>query len=201
MGLVTLVRTLPAMRSRLAGGQRPRGLVPTMGALHEGHLSLVKRARRDCGSVVVSIFVNPTQFGPGEDLKKYPRTLEADLRLLAQAGKVVVFAPSAEAMYPSGQDTTVRVEGVLTDLWEGKSRPGHFQGVATVVAKLFALIQPDKAYFGRKDYQQLAVIKQMAAGLLFPLEVIGCPTVRESDGLALSSRNRFLDQAERRQAP
>ncbi len=177
------------------------GFVPTMGALHAGHLSLVRRARRECGAVVVSIFVNPTQFGRGEDFGRYPRTLKRDLELLAALKPDAVFAPGEAEMYPPEAATWVEVEGPLTRRLEGAFRPGHFRGVATVVAGLFLLVRPDRAYFGLKDYQQYLVVRKMVRDLHFPLKVVGCPTERERDGLALSSRNRYLDPEERRLAP
>jgi len=177
----------------------PIGLVPTMGYLHEGHLSLVRQARRECKSVVVSIFVNPTQFGPQEDLKKYPRDLERDIKLLEPEGVDVVWTPGNEVMYPGGYQTWVTVEEVTQGL-EGAMRPGHFRGVATVVAKLFNAVQPQRAYFGQKDAQQSVVIRQMARDLDFPVEIIVCPTVREADGLAMSSRNVYLSPTERNSA-
>ncbi|QYJ15473.1 Pantothenate synthetase [Rubrobacter xylanophilus DSM 9941] len=182
------------------------GLVPTMGALHEGHLSLVRRAREECGKVVVSVFVNPTQFGEGEDFERYPRNLERDRRLLGEAGCDAVFAPAVEDMYGGGttdlsSGERVFVEaGRLGELWEGEERPGHFRGVATVVAMLFNAAEPDRAYFGEKDYQQLKVIQKMVRDLLFGVKVVPCPTVREPDGLALSSRNAYLSPQERRAA-
>jgi pantoate--beta-alanine ligase len=175
------------------------GLVPTMGYLHEGHLSLVRRARQDCEHVVVSIFVNPTQFGPKEDLSKYPRDLDRDLSLLEPLGTDMVWTPSSEDMYPSGYQTWVEVEGITRPL-EGAMRPGHFRGVTTVVAKLFNAVQPHRAYFGQKDAQQAAVIRQMARDLSYPLEVVVCPIVREPDGLAMSSRNVYLDPEQRKAA-
>ncbi|HNC08347.1 MAG TPA: pantoate--beta-alanine ligase [Anaerolineales bacterium] len=175
------------------------GLVPTMGYLHEGHLSLVSRAKAENQNVIVTIFVNPTQFGPNEDLSKYPRDLERDLNLLAPLGVDLVWTPSAEIMYPSGYQTWVEVEA-LTDPLEGAMRPGHFKGVTTIVAKLFNATQPHKAYFGQKDAQQVAVIRRMAVDLNFPLEVVVCPTQREADGLAMSSRNKYLNEAERKAA-
>jgi pantoate--beta-alanine ligase len=178
------------------------GLVPTMGALHDGHTSLLNLARADCDVVVVSIFVNPLQFGDPEDIAHYPRTLERDLVVCTEAGADVVFVPSVPAMYPSWPDapsTTVSVHGV-SESWEGASRPGHFDGVATVVAKLFAIAGPCRAYFGLKDFQQLAVVRRMARELSLPVEVVGCPTVREPDGLALSSRNVRLSATERQAA-
>ena len=175
------------------------GLVPTMGALHAGHLSLIRAARARCTSTAVTIFVNPTQFGPGEDFESYPRTWEADLAACRAEGVAMVFAPPVEVMYPEGARTTVHV-GRLTDGLCGPRRPGHFDGVATVVAKLFNILPADVAFFGEKDYQQLQVIRRMARDLDFPIEIVGCPTVREPDGLALSSRNRYLAPSERRQA-
>lgn len=169
-----------------------RGLVPTMGFLHEGHLSLVEAARRDCDSVVMSLFINPLQFDDAADLDRYPRDLDRDLALAADAGVDVVFAPPVDVMYPTPPKTGVTVPTVAAPM-EGEWRPGHFEGVATVVAKLFAALQPDRAYFGRKDHQQLAVIRTMAADLSFPVEVVGCPIVREADGIALSSRNVLID--------
>ena len=177
------------------------GFVPTMGYLHRGHLALVERARRENPFVVVSVFVNPLQFGPGEDYHRYPRDLERDRALLQEAGVDLLFAPGVEEMYPEGFATRVQVEGPLTALWEGAVRPGHFQGVATVVARLFLLVQPQRAYFGAKDYQQLLVVRRMVRDLGFPVEVVGVPTVREEDGLALSSRNVYLSPETRKKAP
>jgi pantoate--beta-alanine ligase len=170
-----------------------------MGALHAGHLALVKDARTRAGLVVTSIFVNPTQFGPGEDLTRYPRDLDGDVRKLAGVGADLVFAPPVEEVYPPGDDTRVHV-GALTAPLEGAHRPGHFDGVATVVAKLFAAAGPCVAVFGRKDYQQLLVVKRMARDLLLPVEIVGHPIVREPDGLALSSRNAYLSAEERTRA-
>jgi pantoate--beta-alanine ligase len=175
------------------------GLVPTMGYLHEGHLSLVRRAREACDQVVVSIFVNPTQFGPKEDLSKYPRDLGRDLSLLESLGTDLVWAPATEIMYPPGYQTWVDVEAITRPL-EGAMRPGHFRGVTTVVAKLFTGVQPNKAYFGQKDAQQAAVIRQMTRDLNFPIEIVICPIVREPDGLAMSSRNVYLDPQQRKAA-
>ena len=175
------------------------GLVPTMGALHEGHLSLVRAARAQCDVVAVSIFVNPTQFGPAEDLSKYPRQFERDCRLLEQEGVDILFAPSIEEMYPQGAISWVVVEG-LSEKLDGRSRPGHFRGVTTVVAKLFHVIEPDAAYFGQKDAAQLAVIRRMVRDLDFPVEIVACPIVREADGLAMSSRNAYLNREERQRA-
>jgi len=186
--------------ARMAGHRV--GLVPTMGALHAGHVSLMARARAECETVAVSIFVNPLQFGDPEDIAHYPRTLDWDLAVCADAGVDVVFAPSVKEMYPDWPApvaTTVSVRGV-SEGWEGASRPGHFDGVATVVNKLFSIAGPCRAYFGEKDYQQLAVVRQMVADLSLPVAVVGCPIVREPDGLALSSRNVRLALAERRAA-
>lgn len=194
----TVSETRAALRE-----MRRRGLtialVPTMGALHEGHLSLVRAARTASDAVVVSIFVNPTQFGPDEDFAKYPRTFEADCAALEREGIDLVFAPAAEEMYPPGASTFVDVDGVSERL-DGASRPGHFRGVATVVAKLFHIVQPDKAFFGQKDAAQVAVLRKMVRDLNFGLELVVCPIVREPDGLAMSSRNRYLSLEERRQA-
>jgi len=175
------------------------GLVPTMGYLHDGHLSLIRRAREECDHVVVSIFVNPTQFGPNEDLSKYPRDLDRDLSLIEALGTDLVWAPTAEIMYPQGYQTWVEVEAITRPL-EGSMRPGHFRGVTTVVAKLFNGVQPHKAYFGQKDAQQAAVIRQMTRDLNFPIEIVVCPIVREPDGLAMSSRNVYLDAGQRKAA-
>jgi len=172
------------------------GLVPTMGALHDGHLSLIPRALAECDHVGVSIFVNPTQFGPNEDFERYPRDLARDLKLLEPLGVDVVWTPTPESLYPAGFQTWVTVEETSRPL-EGEHRPGHFRGVATVVAKLFNAVGPDRAYFGQKDAQQVAVIKRMVRDLNFPVEIVVCPTKRESDGLAMSSRNVYLNQAER----
>lgn len=175
------------------------GLVPTMGALHEGHAALVERARKECSRVIVSVFVNPKQFGPNEDYKKYPRSLEKDAERLAAIGVDVLFAPEAADVYPHGFRTYVSVEGISERL-EGRSRPGHFRGVATVVLKLFEIVQPHFAYFGRKDAQQVRIISEMARDLNLDVEIAVCPIVRESDGLALSSRNAYLSPEERRAA-
>jgi pantoate--beta-alanine ligase len=180
---------------------RSVGLVPTMGALHDGHASLVERAARDGHVVAVTIFVNPLQFGADEDLDAYPRTLDADVKLAEQAGGSIVFSPTVREMYGEGTATTVSVASDMTAVLEGASRPGHFDGVATVVAKLFAMAGRCQAYFGEKDFQQLAVVRRMAADLSFPVEVVPCPTVRADDGLALSSRNAYLADDERRAAP
>lgn len=194
--------TISEIRSASATARdrgRRIGLVPTMGALHEGHLSLVRAARATCQWVVVSIFVNPTQFGANEDLTTYPRKLEADAALLEKEGVNVLFAPSVEEMYPAGGVTWVTVEG-LSDKLDGRSRPGHFRGVTTVVSKLFHIVEPDVALFGQKDAAQLAIIRRMVGDLNFAVEVVGGPIVREPDGLAMSSRNAYLDGAQRRQA-
>ncbi len=196
MQSITTLSDLRTARSALA---RPVGLVPTMGFLHEGHLSLVRRARAECASVVVSIFVNPSQFGPTEDLDAYPRDIPRDLALLETEGVDLVWMPGVSDMYPDDFQTSVNVRKVSRPL-EGAMRPGHFEGVTTVVAKLFNAVQPDEAYFGQKDAQQVAVIRQMVLDLNFPLEIIACPIVREPDGLALSSRNVYLDPAEREAA-
>ena len=179
---------------------RPLGLVPTMGALHEGHLALVRRARRENATLAVTIFVNPTQFSDGDDLSQYPRDLGKDLELLRSEGADLVFAPAVEEMYPAGFDTWVDVGG-LADRLEGAHRPGHFRGVATVVAKLLNLIRPDRAYFGQKDGQQLAVLRRMVQDLDLGPEIVAVPTVREPDGLALSSRNTYLTEEQRQAAP
>jgi pantoate--beta-alanine ligase len=175
------------------------GFVPTMGALHKGHLSLVRRARSECDTVVVSIFVNPLQFAPGEDFARYPRTFEEDCRLLETEKVDVLFAPNVAEMYPDGSVTTVTVQGI-GDRLDGMSRPGHFTGVATVVAKLFHLVKPTRAYFGQKDAAQLAVLRQMVRDLNLDVELVGCAIMRDTDALALSSRNKYLSAAEREQA-
>jgi pantoate--beta-alanine ligase len=176
------------------------GLVPTMGYLHEGHLTLAQRARQENDLVVVSIYVNPTQFAPTEDLAQYPRDLARDVALLREAGVDLVFTPDDGVMYPAGFQTVVQVQDV-TQVLEGARRPTHFAGVTTVVAKLFNIVQPTHAYFGQKDAQQTVVVRRMAADLNFPVEVVICPTVREADGLAMSSRNKYLDEAQREGAP
>jgi pantoate--beta-alanine ligase len=197
------VRTVSRLRSALSGERAAGhsiGLVPTMGALHDGHLSLIRRARVECDVVVVSLFVNPTQFAPGEDLDAYPRDERRDAELAARAGTDVLFVPAAAEIYPDGFATTVQVTG-LTEVLEGASRgPEHFRGVTTVVAKLFNLVAPDVAFFGRKDAQQAVVVARMARDLGFPVRIEVCPTVREPDGLALSSRNAYLRPPERRRA-
>ena len=201
MKLETLTRGVDiraAVRAAQRGGQKV-GFVPTMGALHEGHLSLVDAARAECHRVAASIYVNPSQFGPGEDFARYPRPLERDLALLRERGCDLAFVPEAAEMYPPGFDSWVEVGRVAEPL-EGVARPGHFRGVATVVLKLFQLVPADRAYFGRKDYQQTLVVKQMAADLNVPVDVRVLPIIREADGLAMSSRNAYLSPAERKQA-
>lgn len=199
MRIVTGVREMQEVCRELRAGGVLLGLVPTMGALHAGHLSLVRRARAECGVVVASIFVNPLQFGVGEDFERYPRTFEADCNWLEAEGVEVVFAPEAAEMYPEGAVTTVTVEGIGNRL-DGASRPGHFTGVATVVAKLLHVVGPGRAYFGQKDAAQLAVLRRMVRDLNFDVELVGCAIVRDADGLALSSRNKYLSESERVQA-
>ncbi len=193
------VSTLDELHSARLSFDGRVGLVPTMGFLHEGHTSLIRRAKEECDHVVVSIFVNPTQFGPKEDLSKYPRDVERDLKLIEPLGTDLVWMPTAEIMYPQGYQTWVEVEAITKPL-EGAMRPGHFKGVTTVVAKLFNGVQPHKAYFGQKDAQQVAVIRQMTRDLNFPIEIVVCPIVREPDGLAMSSRNVYLDPEQRKAA-
>ncbi|NLT41192.1 MAG: pantoate--beta-alanine ligase [Anaerolineae bacterium] len=194
-----LLKSIAELREARAAAPGSVGLVPTMGCLHEGHLSLVRLARAKSDTVVVSIFVNPTQFGPGEDFERYPRTMEADLAALEQEGVDLVFAPPVHEIYPDDFDSVVEV-GSLTRRLEGEARPGHFRGVTTVVAKLINLVQPDRMYMGEKDGQQLRVLRKMVKDLNFAVEVVGAPTIREADGLALSSRNRYLTPEERRAA-
>ena len=191
-----VAQTVAEFRAARIGAKEPLGLVPTMGALHEGHLSLARRAREECATVAMSIFVNPTQFGPHEDLSRYPRPIERDLQLAREAEVDLVFNPSVEEIYPPRFGTHVEVEGV-SKRWEGEHRPGHFRGVATVVTKLFTIVRPQRAYFGQKDFQQLAVVRRLAADLNLGVEVVGCETVREPDGLALSSRNVYLTGEQR----
>jgi pantoate--beta-alanine ligase len=196
MQVVRTIAEIRALRQKLSG---PVGFVPTMGYLHEGHLALVKQARRENSAVIVSIYVNPTQFGPGEDFGAYPRDLDRDLDLLRKEGTDIVFVPLDDEVYSPGFSSWVDVEKV-TERLEGASRPGHFRGVATIVTKLFNIVQPTRAYFGQKDAQQVVVIKRMVADLNMDLEVVLVPTVRESDGLAMSSRNIYLNPKERQAA-
>jgi pantoate--beta-alanine ligase len=203
---VAVLRTKAELRAAVAAAKRAGetiGLVPTMGYLHDGHLSLIRAARAECDLVVMSLFVNPTQFGPGEDLDRYPRDEERDLRLAAEAGADLVFAPAVEEVYAAGASTAVEVTGQLTDVLDGdpeRRGPEHFRGVTTVVAKLFNIVDPDVAYFGQKDAQQAVVIRRMARDLDFPVRIQVMPTVREPDGLAMSSRNAYLEPADRERA-
>jgi pantoate--beta-alanine ligase len=199
MKTITSIAEMKATVHKFKQGNKSIGFVPTMGALHEGHLSLVRRARRENDQVVVSIFVNPLQFGPKEDYKRYPRTLKRDLELLKQERVDFVFTPSVVEMFPPGFSTHVGVPAYAQTL-DGPFRPGHFRGVVTVVAKLFAIVRPTRAYFGEKDYQQCRIIDRMVQDLDIPVRVVVCPTVRESDGLAASSRNRYLSSKERDEA-
>ncbi len=200
MEIIKKIRECKKIVAGLKTSGRIIGLVPTMGYLHEGHLSLVKLAGRDCDKVFMTIFVNPTQFSPGEDFKKYPRGLSKDADLAMSAGVDYIFAPDTGQMYQEGSRTFVEVEGLSAPMC-GKTRPGHFRGVATIVLKLFNIIPADRAYFGEKDYQQLAVIKRMVSDLDIDIEIISGPTIREEDGLALSSRNKYLSSKERKNAP
>jgi len=193
---VRIVRTVGEVRGALQGQAGPVGLVPTMGAFHEGHLSLMRAARQACDLVVVSLFVNPSQFNAAEDLARYPRDQNADARAAEEVGADLLFAPDAAELYPEGFDTWVQ-PGELATVLEGAARPGHFRGVATVCTKLFSIVRPDIAYFGRKDAQQVAVIRRIVADLNLPPRIVALPTVRDADGLALSSRNAFLSPAER----
>jgi pantoate--beta-alanine ligase len=199
MQIVTKVAEMQSVCRKYRSSGVVLGFVPTMGALHAGHLSLVRQARTECGVALASIFVNPLQFGPNEDLAKYPRTFDQDCRLLEAEGVEVLFAPDAVEMYPKDAVTTITVPGV-GDRLDGASRPGHFTGVATVVAKLFHIVGPDRAYFGQKDAAQLAVLRQMVRDLNFDLELVECAIVRDQDGLALSSRNKYLGMVERERA-
>lgn len=199
MKVVNTIKELDELLEMYRGEGKAVGLVPTMGALHAGHLSLVKRAMAENDAVVVSIFVNPTQFNDKNDLKNYPRTLDADCVLLESVGATVAFAPSVEEMYPTA-DTREFSFGMLDKVMEGACRPGHFNGVAQIVSKLFYAVSPDRAYFGEKDFQQLAIIREMVRQLAFDIEIVGCPIVREEDGLAMSSRNTLLSEEERERA-
>ena len=199
MTVCTTIQEIRAVSRAARRDHKRIGLVPTMGALHEGHLSLVRAAKVAADVVIVSIFVNPLQFGPTEDFSRYPRTLERDRDLLAKEGVDLVFVPSVEEMYRSREATFVNVEG-LSERLDGKSRPGHFRGVATVVAKLFHIVEPDVAFFGQKDAAQVAIIRRMVSDLNLAVEIVVCPIVREADGLAMSSRNAYLDPSQRAQA-
>jgi len=197
-----IIRTISWMKETVRQARAENhviGFIPTMGALHEGHLSLIRRARVDCSRVYASIFLNPAQFGPNEDLSRYPKTFESDVEKLTAAGVEVLFAPEINEIYPPGFRTYVNVEG-LSERLEGRSRPGHFRGVTTVVLKLFEIVQPQFAYFGRKDAQQVRILQQMAIDLNLNVEIVVCPIVREGEGLALSSRNTYLNSEERRAA-
>ncbi|OIN99406.1 pantoate--beta-alanine ligase [Candidatus Desantisbacteria bacterium CG_4_10_14_0_8_um_filter_48_22] len=198
-----IIRRILQMRSVVSDLRKKGktiGFVPTMGALHDGHISLVTRAKKENDAAVVSIFVNPAQFGPKEDFRRYPRNLKKDAKMCGKAGADFIFVPEAKEIYPEGYAAYVNVEGDLAKVLEAASRPGHFRGVATVVAKLFNIVLPDKAYFGEKDYQQLLVIKKMAEDLDLPVRIVPCPTVRERDGLAISSRNAYLSPEQRKTA-
>ena len=199
MQIVTTIAEARAAIAALRAQNKSVGLVPTMGALHAGHLTLVQAARAQCDAVVATIFVNPTQFGPSEDFSKYPRTFEADCELLRAANVDLLFAPDVAEIYPAGATTFVSVEGI-EDRLDGQSRPGHFRGVATVVAKLFHIVAPSKAFFGQKDAAQVAILRRMVRDLHFDLEIVVCPIVREPDGLAMSSRNRYLNEDQRQSA-
>src|SRR5258708_32262708 len=194
----TIVDMRGAWRDSRRGGKR-LGFVATMGALHDGHLSLVRAAKASCAVVTASIFVNPTQFGPREDFAKYPRAFDRERDMLEKEGADLLFAPSVEEMYPAGAVTWVTVEG-LSDKLDGRSRPGHFRGLTTVVAKLFHIVEPEAAFFGQKDAAQVAILRRMVLDLNFPVEIVVCPIVREPDGLAMSSRNAYLDSQQRRRA-
>ncbi len=199
MKIVTAIPAMQALTEDLRRQGRSIGFVPTMGFLHDGHLSLLRRARQECDNVVASIFVNPTQFGPAEDFDRYPRDEEGDRKKCESAGVDYLFLPSTPEMYPEKPTVFVHIEG-LSDILEGAIRPGHFRGVATIVSKLFHIVKPHKAFFGQKDYQQCAVIKRMVRGLNLDVEIVILPTVREHDGLAMSSRNSYLNAVERRDA-
>jgi len=199
MKIIAAIPDMHTATRSIRGKGKRLGLVPTMGALHEGHLSLVRAARARCDVVAVSIFVNPTQFGPNEDFAKYPRSFERDRNLLAKEGVDFIFAPSAEEMYPAGATTWVTVEG-MSDRLCGRSRPGHFRGVTTVVAELFHIVEPDLAFFGQKDAAQAAIIRRMVRDLNLPVEIVVCPIVREPSGLAMSSRNAYLSAEQKQSA-
>ncbi len=200
MQVLQTIRDFRAARAELRRAGHTLGLVPTMGALHAGHMSLVQAARAQCDAVAASIFVNPTQFAPGEDFDRYPRTLDADLELLRAEGVELVFAPSAAEMYPPGQPTVIVDVPEIGARLDGASRPGHFRGVATVVSKLFHVVDPERAFFGQKDAAQVAVLRAMVRALDMPVELVVCPIVRDGDGLALSSRNRYLSPQQRADA-
>lgn len=199
MNILTSISEMQSLAESYRSGGKRIGFVPTMGFLHEGHLSLMRKAREECDRVVASIFVNPTQFGPAEDFERYPRDAEGDRKKCESAGADVLFLPAAAEMYPEKPSAFVVIEGI-SDILEGAIRPGHFRGVATVVAKLFNIVKPHRAYFGQKDFQQCVVIKRMVAGLDLDVTVVVLPTVREPDGLAMSSRNSYLSPVERRKA-
>jgi pantoate--beta-alanine ligase len=199
MRIIRSIRGLQTWRRKQNSQNTKIGFVPTMGAFHEGHLSLIRQARKHCQNVVVSIFVNPLQFGPAEDLSRYPRTVKSDQALCREAGVDLLFWPSSAEFYPKDFQTSVTVNQ-LSQRWEGEARPTHFEGVTTVVTKLLCQVRPTQAYFGQKDYQQLLVVKQLVRDLNIDTRIVACPTIRESDGLALSSRNRFLSESQRRQA-
>ena len=199
MRIIRSIRGLQTWRRKQNSQNVKIGFVPTMGALHEGHLSLIRQARKHCHNVVVSIFVNPLQFGPDEDLSRYPRTVKSDQALCRKAGVDLLFWPSNAEFYPKDFQTSVTVNQ-LSQRWEGEARPKHFEGVTTVVTKLLSLVRPNQAYFGQKDYQQLLVVKQLVQDLNIDTKIVCCPTIRESDGLALSSRNQYLSESERTQA-
>ncbi len=200
MKIIASISEMQSLAGTLRAQKKIIGFVPTMGFLHEGHLSLMKKAGQECDFAVVSIFVNPTQFGPGEDFDRYPRDVEGDRKKCEAMGIDALFIPAADDMYPKGGGASVSVAGI-SDILEGAIRPGHFTGVATVVAKLFNIVRPHRAYFGQKDYQQCVVIRRMASGLNMDVDVSVLPTVREADGLAMSSRNTYLDRDERKAAP